>query len=107
MSSNTNKRRVKLIAAACVACCVVPLYGIATALTGAGAVALMPWKGALELLYCVLPILVIAGLYFWYRQYKVRESCCSSPQVTCSSAQCTPDITAGLESPTSAPPSHK
>jgi hypothetical protein len=87
MKNSKNKLMLGLIGLACVACCAIPIAGIAFAGAGSAAIGAYFASGALrELLVCGVPILLIIVGFFLYSRHKA--ACCADPKSNCTSNQC-------------------
>lgn len=88
MSNVKSKRGILLVAAACAACCAIPIAGLV--LAGAGSTAISAFFAGdayQEVLACGILILLIAIGYFVYARHR-RSACCSVPTTDCTSNQC-------------------
>lgn len=92
MSNVKSKRGILLVAAACAACCAIPIAGIVLAGAGSTAIAAFFAGDAYqEVLACGILILLIAIGYLVYDRHR-RSACCSAPNADCTSSQCGVDL---------------
>lgn len=88
MSNVRSKRGILLVAAACAACCAIPIAGLVFAGAGSTAIAAFFSGDAYrEVLVCGILILLIAIGYLVYARHR-RNACCSAPNAGCTSSQC-------------------
>lgn len=75
-----------IAAIACIGCCTIPISGIIAGVASLGFVATLINQNGLDIVLCALPLvlLIAFGLY----RHRRRNRCCSSPDIECSSTQC-------------------
>lgn len=84
-----NKRKTLLLVAAisaCVGCCALPIYALATGVISLGTLGALISPGLVEMLICLIPLILIAG-YLLYQRHQ-QKRCCVAPENKCSESQC-------------------
>jgi len=73
---------------ACAGCCAIPLSTIIWGISSASLLAAAMNGKYLELLFCVIPLLIMFLFYWMYKRHQTKMACCTSPQQECNENKC-------------------